>query len=82
MKDYKNFRTNLVKLRGSMGLSAKELAEKCGLKSSKRILDIEEGRLPPKLEDVICICGYFEQSIDSMLFKELEIVVNFKPITY
>jgi DNA-binding XRE family transcriptional regulator len=77
MTDYKIFRDNLAKIRAVRCMSAEEVAIKAGLKHKKRVYDIEEGRLPPKLEDVCAICKLFEVSIDDMLYKETLVSIKF-----
>jgi len=78
--DFLIFRKNIVKVRAVRGWSARELSEKAKLKQQKRILDIEEGRGTPSLEEVCSICKTLGYSIDEMLYKEATITVNFNAI--
>ena len=76
--DYLIFRNNVLAIRTSLGITAKELAEKCNLKHHKRVYEIEEGRVNPKLEDVIAICKHLNQPIDKMLNERVQIIIQFK----
>lgn len=71
-----HFRYNLRLLRATTELSGKELAEKLEM-ADKRINDLEEGRMPPKMEDAIAIAYYFNITL-SDLFSRLEIDIPSK----
>ena len=76
--DFKKFRHNLRNARTAMGITAKELSEQAGLKQQKRILDIEEGRGSPSLDEVHSICLVLQQPIDEMLNLESEVVLKWR----
>jgi transcriptional regulator with XRE-family HTH domain len=76
--DFLIFRRNITKIRAARAMSARELSELAKLKQQKRILDIEEGRGMPSLEEVCSICKTLGYSIDEMLYKEATVTVNFK----
>lgn len=76
--DFEKFRYNLKKARYISEMSAKELSIAAGLKQHKRILDIEEGRGKPSLEEVISICNILQQPIDNMLHNESEMGLTWK----
>jgi transcriptional regulator with XRE-family HTH domain len=75
--DYKIFRQNLVKLRAVRGMSAKDLSIEAGLRQPKRILDIEEGRGAPSLDEVCAICKVLGYKIDEMLYVDAKVTVDF-----
>lgn len=66
------FKYNLKLLRASSGLSGKELSIELDM-SVKRINDLEEGRMPPNLEDLIKIVGYFKISFDDLLMTRIQL---------
>jgi DNA-binding XRE family transcriptional regulator len=70
------FRYNLRLLRATTEYSGVELSEKLGV-ASKRINDLEEGRTPPKMEDVIAIASYFNITL-SDLFARIELDIPSK----
>jgi DNA-binding XRE family transcriptional regulator len=70
------FRYNLRLLRATTELSGVELSDKLGL-ASKRINDLEEGRTPPKMEDVISIATFFNITL-SDLFARIELDIPSK----
>lgn len=74
------FRNNMRTVRGAKGISGPELSKTANLKQMKRAHDIEEGRGHPSIEEVVAICKALEVSIDDMLFREVEININFKEI--
>jgi DNA-binding XRE family transcriptional regulator len=74
-----NFRYNLKLLRATTELSGKQLAEKLAM-SPSRINDLEEGRMPPKMEDAIAIACIFQITL-SDLFSRLEIDIPSKRST-
>jgi DNA-binding XRE family transcriptional regulator len=67
------FRYNLRLLRATTELSSTELSAKLGM-SSKRVIDLEEGRMPPKMEDAIAIAMYFSITL-SDLFSRIELKI-------
>lgn len=71
------FRKNLNIVRNARQISAKTLAEDCGMKQLKRISDIEEGRGSPTLEEVCMICTKLNVSIDHMLSMNAKINITF-----
>lgn len=75
--DYAIFRRNLTRVRAVKGLSARELSEACGLRQSKRISDIEDGRGSPSLDEVCAICKHVGYHIDEMLYSEATVTINF-----
>lgn len=66
-----DFRSNLRLLRATTEFSGRELAKKLGM-SESRINDLEEGRMPPKMEDAIAIATFFNITL-SDLFERLKI---------
>lgn len=78
--DFELFKKNIRKIRSSQGLSAKALAEKAELKQKKRILDFEEGRGIPTLEEVCSVCKALGYNIDDMLYKEAVVNIDFKNV--
>lgn len=69
-----NFKYNLKLLRTSIGYTSEELTIKLGM-GGKRINDLEEGRCPPKIEDLIKIEMFFSQvsSIDQLFKCKVEL---------
>ena len=65
------FRYNLRLLRATTEYSGKELANKMGM-AEKRVIDLEEGRMPPKIEDAIIIANFFNITL-SDLFSRIEL---------
>lgn len=74
-----NFRHNLRLLRVDVNLSGVELAVKIGM-APKRINDLEEGRMPPKIEDAISIANVFNVTL-SDLFSRIELNIPSKQNT-
>jgi len=66
------FIANLKLLRASVGLSQKELALAVGI-SSRKIADMEEGKLPPTLADLVRLVEYFPITFDDLLDIKLEL---------
>lgn len=60
------FRYNLQLLRQSEGLSGGELSLKLGM-PEKRINDLEGGRMPPRLDDLVRIADYFPITYDDLI---------------
>lgn len=71
-----NFRHNLRLLRVDVNLSGAELAVKIGM-APKRINDLEENRMPPKIEDAIAIANIFNVTL-SDLFSRIELSIPSK----
>jgi len=67
------FRYNLRLLRATTEFSGKELSEKLGM-GEKRINDLEEGRMPPKMEDAIAIAMFFSITL-SDLFSRIDLKI-------
>lgn len=76
--DFDIFRKNLVLARKVKDFTAKQLAEKAGLKQLKRVSDIEEGRGAPDLNEIFMLCACLDQRMQDMLFNEGELYINFK----
>jgi DNA-binding XRE family transcriptional regulator len=76
--DFEKFRRNLYKARTIQEMTARDLASAAGLKQMKRILDIEEGRGKPSLDEVLAICHVLQQPIDNMLNNECEMSLDWK----
>jgi DNA-binding XRE family transcriptional regulator len=74
---YTVFRRNLRRLRGIRAISANAMSKELSLKAVKRIIDLEEGRGTPSLEEVAAIAKYLDQTIDNILYKEAIIKVEF-----
>lgn len=68
------FRYNLRLLRHSEGLSATELSLKLNL-FPKRIADLEGGRMPPNLSDVVAIVDYFPITFDDLLDQKIPLQI-------
>lgn len=76
--DFDKFRKNLILARKVKNISAKDLSIAAGLKQQKRILDIEEGRGKPSLEEIRAICLVLHQPIDNMLNNEARITLDWQ----
>jgi hypothetical protein len=71
---YERFRTNLRILCGSKDKSMVALSEEMGLRSGKRITDLQYGhRGNPTMEELHIITKYFGVSIDDILYKQAQI---------
>jgi DNA-binding XRE family transcriptional regulator len=75
------FRKNLRLIRNSRGYSAEILGMMAQLKGKKRILDIEEGRVPCHLKELSNICQVLRVSMDQILTMEAVAKIEWKPIT-
>lgn len=71
---YEKFRTNLRLLRAHKGWSGVEAGEIIGLKSGKRMIDLEYGKANPTMEEMILISKCFGQAIDDILNKDAKII--------
>jgi DNA-binding XRE family transcriptional regulator len=71
------FIKNLRMVRGARGLSAKTVSEMAKLKSEKRCIDIEEGRVKCKLEEAVSICLALRVPFESMVTKAVNIEITF-----
>lgn len=69
------FRFNLRILRQSEALSAEQLAVTLDL-PVKRISDLEEGRMPPKLDDIVRIVDHFPITFDDLLDSKIELNIK------
>lgn len=67
--DYHTFKRNIRLLRHEKGFTAKEASEAVGLRNNKRFADLEEGRMPPHVDEVIKISEYFKVNIDTLIYK-------------
>lgn len=71
---YEKFRTNLRILCGSVDKSMISLSEEMGLRSGKRITDLQYGhRGNPTMEELHIITKYFGITIDDILYKTAKI---------
>ena len=73
-------RYNLKILRHSVELNQSDLSEKAWM-DINRIGDIEGGRLPAKLEDIVKIVKYFNITFDDLLYSKIEILIPSKKNT-
>ena len=69
----KNAALNIAVIRKAKGVSALDLSRDCGLKSQKRVNDIEEGRGRLSIDELIKIADYLGVSIDGILKKTAKI---------
>lgn len=69
------FMHNLMMLRASVGLSGSALAEKL-LMPKNRILDLEEGRMPPKFDDLVKIVDFFPITFNDLLEYKIELAIK------
>lgn len=71
---YEKFRTNLRILCGSVDKSMIALSEELGMKSGKRITDLQYGhRGNPTMEELHTITKHFGITIDDILYKKATI---------
>ena len=75
MVDEAQFRKNLRIVRAARGLTGDELSKAAKLKSQKRAIDIEEGRVKCSLYEAISICHALTVPLEEMLTKK--VVVKF-----
>ena len=69
------FRYNLKMLRASEELSGEELSNKLQM-PVKRINDLEGGRMPPNLEDLIKIVKYYPITFDDLLDSKIGLLIK------
>lgn len=69
------FKYNLRLLRAGEGLSAERLSVALYM-PVKRINDLEEGRMPPKFEDLVKIVDYFPITYDDLLDGKLTLDIR------
>ncbi len=69
------FRYNLKMLRASVELPGEELSTKMKL-PVKRVNDLEGGRMPPNLEDLIIITNHFRITFDDLLKAKISLTIN------
>jgi len=69
------FRYNLKLLRASEELSGEELSCKLHL-PIKRINDLEGGRMPPNLEDLIKIVNHYPITFDDLLDGKIGLLIQ------
>ena len=67
--EYHTFRRNIRLLRHEKGFTANEAAKEVGLRHCKRYADLEEGRMPPHVEEIIKISEYYKVKIDTLIYK-------------
>lgn len=67
--EYHSFQRNIRLLRQEKSLSAKEAADLVGLRNSKRFGDLEEGRMPPHVDEIMKIAEFFKVKIDTIIYK-------------
>jgi transcriptional regulator with XRE-family HTH domain len=75
MEVLENFKHNLRLLRASKSISGVELSQELNM-PIKRINDLEEGRLPPKLDDLIKICSFYNISFDDILVRKITLKIG------
>lgn len=61
-----DFKYNLALLRCSQGKTGEELSLLLGF-SKSRVNDLEQGRMPPKIEDIVAIIDYFDIDFNDLL---------------
>lgn len=76
LQDYPIFRSNLRKLRASLGKTGAELSAELKM-PAKRINDLEEGRCRPKLDEVCALAKLFQCSIDNLIYSDVQMSVKF-----
>lgn len=69
------FKYNLKMLRASEELSGEELSNKLQI-PIKRINDLEGGRMPPNLEDLIKIVNYYPITFDDLLDCKIGLLIQ------
>ena len=69
-----NFRYNLHLLRASEQLSGQELSKQLEM-SEKRGNDLEWGKTPPTLQDLVSIIVHFNINFDDLLLDKLTIKI-------
>jgi len=69
------FRYNLKMLRASEEMSGEELSNKLQM-PIKRINDLEGGRMPPNLEDLIKIVNHYPITFDDLLDAKIGLLIQ------
>lgn len=69
-----DFRNNLRLLRTSHGLSGVELSAELKM-TPNRVHDLEEGRMPPKIDDLVRIIDFFDITFDDLLDQRLGVLI-------
>ena len=69
------FRYNLKLLRASEEISGEELSNKLQM-PIKRINDLEGGRMPPNLEDLIKIVNHYPITFDDLLDCKIGLLIQ------
>lgn len=69
------FRHNLKMLRASEEMSGEELSNKLQM-PVKRINDLEGGRMPPNLEDLIKIVNHYPITFDDLLDCKIGLLIQ------
>lgn len=71
------FRKNIKIVRAIRGLSAESLSELAELRSKKRALDIEEGRVSAKLSEAMAICDALVVPFEPMCTLAINVKFTF-----
>ena len=69
------FKYNLKILRASIDISGEDLSNTIKM-PIKRINDLEGGRMPPNLEDLIKITNHFNVTFDDLLKAKISLLIN------
>jgi len=69
------FQYNLKILRTSEGLNGTQMASRLDL-PVKRVNDLEEGRMPPNLRDLIKIVDYFPIDFNCLLDSKIQLLTS------
>lgn len=69
-----DFKYNLRLLRTAKGLSGVEASEQMGM-IANRVNDLEGGRMPPNITDLVKIVDFFDLSFDDLLDQRLSIFI-------
>lgn len=71
------FRQNLVRLRRCKGLKARELCAQAGLKSRKRISDLEEGRGKASPDEIASIAAVLGVAPEDLTHRTVKVLFEF-----
>lgn len=71
------FQFNLKLLRTNKEMSGEDLAAALKFESRKRILDLENGRMPPRFDELVTIGKYFDINIGNLI--GFAITLNYIP---
>ncbi len=75
LKINETFKYNLKILRASIDTSGEELSNLIKM-PAKRINDLEGGRMPPNLDDLIKITNHFNVTFDDLLKAKISLLIN------